>query len=119
MKTYVEITENIIRRTNEYQAAQKKKRRIVISTATSFCCLCLVVLMGFGIWNSGLLNNPSNVGEEIAYPDNPNNDTPPKGDPDPIVEPDDLPMVTPPSDDEPDDVTQKYLLQSQMTMWLL
>lgn len=110
MKTYVEITENIIRRTNEYQVAQKKKRRIMISTATSFCCLCLVVLMGFGIWNSGILNNTPNDGEEIAYPDIeingesnlPDKDTPPKVDTDPVDDPDDLPVITPPSDDEPD-----------------
>ena len=111
MKTYVEVTENVIRRTNEYQAAQKKKRRIVISTATSFCCLCLVVLMGFGIWNSGVLNHASNGGEEIAYPDTeingeshlPNNDTPPKVDTDPVDEPNDLPVIIPPADDGTDD----------------
>lgn len=110
MKTYVEIIENIIRRTNEYQATQKKKRRIIISTATSFCCICLVVLMGFGIWNSGILSNTAND-EEIAYPDTeisgesnlPNNDTPPKVDTEPVEEPDDLPVITPPSDDKPND----------------
>ncbi len=55
MKTYVEITENIIRRTNEYQAAQKRKRRVATSV---IAVLCLLTIISTGAVAGYYWNNP-------------------------------------------------------------
>lgn len=57
MKSYNEIADSIFERRDKYIAQQKAKRKIIIRTVTSLCCICLVALIGFGIWQSGSLNN--------------------------------------------------------------
>lgn len=57
MKSYNEIADSIFERRDKYIAQQKAKRKIIIRTVTSLCCICLIALIGFGIWQSGSLNN--------------------------------------------------------------
>ena len=71
MKNYVEMTESIIKRSNEYEAAQKRKKRVITRTVVSLCCFCLVVMLGFSVWQSGIFDRTIDISEEeTAYPDN-------------------------------------------------
>lgn len=56
MKSYDELTNNLLERRDAYVAEQRKKRKTAMNIATSLCCFCMVVLLGFGAWNSGLFN---------------------------------------------------------------
>ena len=56
MKSYDELTDNLLERRDTYVAEQRRKRKTAMSIATSLCCFCMVVLLGFGAWSSGLFN---------------------------------------------------------------
>ena len=95
MKNTNEMVNSLLERREHYEAEQKKKRSIITRTVTSICCFCLVVLLGFGVWQSGLFrttppvildgdnstlqgtdkNDESkpNSNETVAPNDNPNN----------------------------------------------
>ncbi|MDE5995263.1 MAG: hypothetical protein K2G60_07090 [Oscillospiraceae bacterium] len=55
MKNYDEIANSIFERRDQYIAEQRRKRKTVTRTVTAMCCVCLVALMGVGIWQSDLL----------------------------------------------------------------
>lgn len=57
MKNYDELTNDLLERRNRYVTDQKRKRKTVISVATSLCCVCLVALLGIGVWQRGMLNS--------------------------------------------------------------
>ena len=42
MKSYDELTNDLLERRDRYVADQKKKRKRVMGVATSLCCFCLV-----------------------------------------------------------------------------
>ena len=50
MKNYDELTNDLLLRRDRYVAEQKKRRKAII---TSLCCVCVVALLGFGLWKSG------------------------------------------------------------------
>lgn len=50
MKNYEELTQELLLRRDRYVAEQKKRRKAVIA---SLCCVCVVALVGFGLWKSG------------------------------------------------------------------
>ena len=56
MKSYDELTNNLLERRDTYVTEQKRKRKTTMNIATSLCCFCMVVLLGFGAWNSGFFN---------------------------------------------------------------
>ena len=56
MKSYDELTNSLLERRDTYLAEQRKRRKTMVNIATSLCCFCMVVLLGFGAWNSGLFN---------------------------------------------------------------
>lgn len=56
MKNTNEMVNSLLERREQYEAEQKRKRSIITRTVTSMCCLCLVALLGFGAWQSGLFN---------------------------------------------------------------
>ncbi len=58
MKNSNEMFNSLLERRDRYIAEQRKKRKAVIRTATPVCCLCLVVMLGVSIWQSGLLGQP-------------------------------------------------------------
>lgn len=59
MKNYDELTNDLLERRDRYVAEQRQKRKKTMGLATSLCCFCLVALLGFGMWQGGLLNtNP-------------------------------------------------------------
>ena len=52
MKNYNEITDNLLKRRDQYVIEQKLKRKKMVGAASSFCGLCLIALVGFGIWQA-------------------------------------------------------------------
>ena len=56
MKNSEEMVNSLLERREQYNAEQKRKRSIITRTVTSMCCFCLVALLGFGVWQSGLFN---------------------------------------------------------------
>lgn len=70
MKNYDELTNDLLERRDRYVADQKQKRKSLMSVATSLCCLCLVALLGFGMWQGGMSNTtpPDQTLEDALYP---------------------------------------------------
>lgn len=70
MKNYDELTNDLLERRDRYVADQKKKRKSLMSVATSLCCLCLVALLGFGMWQGGMFNTtpPDQTLEDALFP---------------------------------------------------
>ena len=53
MKNCEEMVQSLLKRREQYVAAQKRKKTIVVRTAVTVCSVCLVALVGFGLQNSG------------------------------------------------------------------
>lgn len=56
MKNCDEMVNSLLERKVRYDDEQKRKRKIIARTASSLCCVCLVVLMGVVVWQSGAFN---------------------------------------------------------------
>lgn len=62
MKSYEEVTNNLLKRRERYITEKNRKiKRITMVTGTSFCGCCLVALMGVGVWQSGIHRGESHV----------------------------------------------------------
>ena len=70
MKNSEEMVNSLLERRDKYDAEQKRKRTIFTRTVTSMCCVCLVALLGFGIWQGGMFNTapPDQTVEDALYP---------------------------------------------------
>ena len=68
MKNCDEMTQSLIERRDEYLAEQKKKRKTAAKIITPVASLCIVALLGFGAWSSGIFTAKPPVadGESIA-----------------------------------------------------
>lgn len=82
MKNCDEMVNSLLERRNQYVAEQKRKRKMITRTATSMCCLSLVALLGFGMWQGGMfdeqtpavLDNSADIENKgNTEPDMPNN----------------------------------------------
>lgn len=58
MKNCDEMVNSLIKRRNQYNAEKNRKKANIIRTVTSMCCVCLVALLGVGVWKSGVLKAP-------------------------------------------------------------
>ena len=65
MKNYNEMADDVFRRRDEFAKEQKKKRKI---TALTLSCICMAVLVGVGVWQSGLLKPEVQKAEDAIYP---------------------------------------------------
>lgn len=65
MKNYNEMADDVFRRRDEFAKEQKKKRKGI---AVVLSCLCFVMLIGVGIWQSGLLESEVHKAEDTVYP---------------------------------------------------
>ena len=66
MKSYDELTDDLLKRRDAYVATKKKKNRIAAGVLTSFCC-CLIIFVSVTVW--GNINNdsiPEAVGNNTA-----------------------------------------------------
>ncbi len=61
MKSYNEVTNNLLERRTRYVLEQNIKKKRIIGVITSLSCCCLVALFCFGIWQSGILGNKSPI----------------------------------------------------------
>lgn len=61
MKDYIEMTEDVLCRSKNII---KKKKRAVRAAASSVLCLCLVAVMGAGVWMTGVRRNDPQIPEE-------------------------------------------------------
>ena len=59
MKNSEEMVNSLFERRDRYASEQKRKKSIIIRTVTSMCCVCLVALLGFGMWQGGMFNTPN------------------------------------------------------------
>lgn len=70
MKNSDEMVNSLFERRDRYVTEQKKKKAIITRTATSMCCVSLVALLGFGMWQGGMFNTtpPDQTVEDALYP---------------------------------------------------
>ncbi len=70
MKNSEEMVNSLLERRDLYVTEQKKKKAIITRTVTSMCCVCLVALLGFGMWQGGTFNTtpPDQTVEDALYP---------------------------------------------------
>ena len=70
MKNCDEMVNSLLERRERYAAEQKKKRMVITRTVTSMCCVCLIALLGFGMWQGGVFNTttPNQTLEDALYP---------------------------------------------------
>lgn len=61
MKNCNEMVNSLFERREKYIAEQKKNRKVITHTVTSVCCICLIVLFGFGIWKTEIFKNLSPI----------------------------------------------------------
>lgn len=76
MKSSEEMVNSLLERRDKYAAEKKKKRTIITRTVTSMCCVCLVVLLGFGMWQGGMFDTtpPATLNDSINIGENANAD---------------------------------------------
>ena len=53
MKNCEQVTNDLLERRDKYVAEQRRKKKRAMGMVTSLCCVCLVALMGIGIWQGG------------------------------------------------------------------
>lgn len=77
MKSSEEMVNSLLERRDKYAAEKKRKRTIITRTVTSMCCVCLVVLLGFGMWQGGMFDTtpPATLNDSINIGENANADT--------------------------------------------
>lgn len=56
MKNYKEMADSVFQRSNELLAERAKRRKTVNKILCQAGCCCLVALIGFGVWKSGILD---------------------------------------------------------------
>lgn len=84
MKSCDEMVNSLLERREQYIVRQKRKRTVIVCAAVSMCCVCLVALLGFGVWQNGMfektpqvtLDDSIIIGEkDYIEPDELNNNT--------------------------------------------
>lgn len=70
MKNCDEMVNSLLERREQYIIEQKRKRKIITRTVTPICCVCIVALLGFGMWHGGMFNTASSdqIVEDALYP---------------------------------------------------
>lgn len=59
MKNCDEMVSSLLERRDRYAAEQKRKRKVITRAASSVCCVCLIALLGFGIFNGKSHDEPA------------------------------------------------------------
>lgn len=66
MKNCDEMVKSLFERRERYAAEQKRKRKLALRVAGSACCVCLTVLLGFGIGQKETV--PKQTAADAVYP---------------------------------------------------
>ena len=98
MKNCEEMTNSLIERRDEYLAEQKKKRKNAAKIIAPVTSICLVVLLGFGAWKTGVLTRNVPV-VQGGTPDNVISE--PDGNDHAAEQPDEPSTPPTPSEDDP------------------
>lgn len=53
MKSYDETINNVFDRIGQYEKRKRERRKTVTRTIMSFACVCLIMLLGVGVWRNG------------------------------------------------------------------
>lgn len=53
MKNSNEMVRSLLERKAEYEENQKRKKKTVAHTVAAISCICIAVLVGFGVWRGG------------------------------------------------------------------
>lgn len=59
MKSYEEVADAVFERREAYISEKAKKMKMVKRTVSAVSCFCLAVLLGVGVWQSGMLDTSS------------------------------------------------------------
>lgn len=82
MKNCDEMINSLLERREQYIVKQKRKRKMLTRAVTVMCCVCLVTLLGLGIWQGDRLNSlPAHTTGDAIYPDIKNTFNESKGEP--------------------------------------
>ncbi len=66
MKSCNEMVNSLLERRQQYETEKKRRRKQAVCIITPLCCVCVVVLLGFGVWRMGMFENlPINAEEDI------------------------------------------------------
>jgi len=70
MKDYNEIANSVFQRREEYLKEKKRKKALILRNATVALSCCIMIAVGIGIWNIGLLKDikPSPHKEDYTLP---------------------------------------------------
>lgn len=69
MKNYNEIANSVFERRDKYETEKRNRRRFIAKTVTPICCICLVALLGVGVWQGGLFEDSSTpIANDSIYP---------------------------------------------------
>lgn len=76
MKNCDEMVNSLLGRREQYAAEQIRKRKVVTRTVIPMCCICLVALVGIGIWKGSTIgstpSSPQKDGSQYVSNDNGN-----------------------------------------------
>ncbi len=65
MKNYNEMADDVFRRRDEIVQKQRRTRKSIVTTLS---CVCLAVLVGVGLWQSGIFTPEVQQTEDAIYP---------------------------------------------------
>ena len=70
MRNYNEIANSVFERRDKFETEKKNRRRFIAKTVTPICCVCLVAILGFGVWQGGLFKDGSTtpIANDSIYP---------------------------------------------------
>lgn len=69
MKNYDEMADNVFRRVEEYNIEKQRRRKKIKRTLVPVMCVCLVSLLGVGMWQVGLFDStPIQTQEDAITP---------------------------------------------------
>ena len=70
MKNCDEMVNSLLERRKRYAAEQKRKKMVITRIVTSMCCVCLIALLGLGVWHSGMFGTalPVQTVDDALYP---------------------------------------------------
>lgn len=61
MKNHSDVANNVFRRRDEYNAAQRHRKKTAVKAGSFIAGLCLIAAAGFGIFKSGVLRNSNEI----------------------------------------------------------
>lgn len=88
MKNYDEMAKDVLRQIGEYESQQRNRRIVMKKAIIPVCCVCLVALLGIGLWQGNFFGKTPSAkfedftiigGQDYTEPDT-NSQTTNKGD---------------------------------------